>query len=110
MKPVQVLERGIPRKTPAETLNEDNPTDETRDIQKFSQSQLLKELKNKGFKVIDHRYISETVWLVGGEELRPFVEVFKKIKVIFRYVEKGHSLTNYKPSWFAKMKPEKDDV
>lgn len=109
-KPVQVLEREISRKTPAETLNEDNPTDETRDIQKFSQSQLLKELKNKGFKVIDHRYISETVWLVGGEELRPFVEVFKKMKVIFRYVEKGHSLTHYKPSWFAKMKPEKDDI
>lgn len=107
-KTVQVLEKKVALKTPAETLNKTNPTDETREIKKLSQSQLLKELKNKGFKVIDHRYISETVWLVGGEELRPFVEVFKKMKVIFRYVEKGHSLTHYKPSWFAKIKPEKE--
>ena len=68
---------------------------------------MLKELKVKGYKVIDHRYISETVWLVGGKELLPIVEDFKQIKVIFRYVEKGHSLTHYEPTWFAKMKPQK---
>ncbi|MCM3800245.1 hypothetical protein NST17_17810 [Caldifermentibacillus hisashii] len=107
---VQLLERKIAIKIPEETIIETNSLDETGENRKFSQSEMLRELKNKGIKVIDHRYISETVWFVGGEELRPFVEEFKKMEVIFRYVEKGHSLTDYKPSWFAKMKPEKENI
>lgn len=71
------------------------------------QSDMLRETQDKGYEVIDHRDISETVWLVGGEELQPIVEAFKQMKVIFRYVEKGHSLTHYEPAWFAKMKPDK---
>lgn len=99
---IEPIQRRID-KTPinSESVSQNN------ELGNISQSDMLKELRDKGFKVIDHRYISETVWLVGGNELLPIVEDFKQMKVIFRYVEKGHSLTNYKPAWFAKMKPEK---
>ncbi|WP_067724577.1 AAA domain-containing protein [Oceanobacillus damuensis] len=83
-----------------------NATNEDNQIQK-TPSQMLKELKNAGYQIIDNRYISETVWLIGGEELLPIIEDFKRTNTIFRYLEKGHSLTNYKPAWFAKMKREK---
>lgn len=73
------------------------PTEETPEF-------LLKELKQAGHKIIDNRSMTETIWIIGGEELAPVIESFKKHRVIFRYLEKGHSLTHYKPTWFARMK------
>ena len=73
------------------------PTEETPES-------LLKELKQAGHKIIDNRSMTETIWIIGGEELTPVIESFKKHRVIFRYLENGHSLTHYKPTWFAKMK------
>lgn len=69
-------------------------------------SQLIKELKNAGYKIIDNRYISETVWIIGTDELLPIIEDFKQINIIFRYLEKGHSVTHYQSAWFAKVKPD----
>lgn len=83
------------------------PKEEVEPLSSDSPESMLKDLKKAGYLIIDNRSITETVWLVGGEELTPIIEDFKKHKVIFRYLEKGHSLTHYKPTWFAKMKPLK---
>lgn len=87
-----------PNKTSStEEMGSVRPTEETPEF-------LLKELKQAGHKIIDNRSMTETIWIIGGEELTPVIESFKKHRVIFRYLEKGHSLTHYKPTWFAKMK------
>jgi len=69
-----------------------------------SPESMLKDLKKAGYQIIDNRSLTETVWLVGGNELTPIIEEFKKHRVIFRHLEKGHSLTSYQPTWVAKMK------
>jgi len=83
---------------PIEPIEEKNP------FSSDSPEAMLKDLKKAGYRIIDNRSLTETVWLVGGDELTPVVEEFKKHRVIFRYLETGHSLTSYQPTWVAKMK------
>lgn len=89
---------------PKEENNED--TVNINETTTRTPSRLIKELKNAGYKIIDNRYISETVWIIGSDELLTIIEDFKQINVVFRYLEKGHSVTHYQPAWFAKVKPD----
>ncbi|MFB1081569.1 AAA domain-containing protein [Jeotgalibacillus sp. JSM ZJ347] len=83
-------------------LSEEGVMEENRDPE-----ELLKDLKEAGYKVIDHRSLTETIWLVGGHELDSVIEEFAAQNIIFRFRENGHSVTNYEPTWFAKMKVKK---
>jgi very-short-patch-repair endonuclease len=69
-----------------------------------SNSNGLKEyLQKSGYEVIDKRKKGGALWLIGGEELEPFIEkITSSGKIIFNFAKKGSRSTKHKPSWFTK--------
>lgn len=65
--------------------------------------QMLEILKAKGIDVIDNRQKSETLWVIGTEELEEMLEPFKSHNIFFRFMRKGSITTSHQPAWFAKI-------
>lgn len=65
--------------------------------------QMLEIIKAKGIDVIDNRQKSETLWVIGTEELEELLEPFKSHNIFFRFMRNGSLTTSHQPAWFAKI-------
>lgn len=63
---------------------------------------LLALLKEKGIHFIDKRSNGGSLWLIGGNELKPVVEEAKKFGIRFHFKEEGGKATKGSPGWWGK--------
>ncbi|WP_282019823.1 AAA domain-containing protein [Planomicrobium okeanokoites] len=66
--------------------------------------QMLGNLKTKGYQIVDNRKTSETIWIVGNEELKELLIPFQHHYVFFRFMKNGSAATSNRPGWFAKIR------
>ncbi|WP_124071862.1 hypothetical protein [Filibacter tadaridae] len=57
-----------------------------------------------GFEVIDFRLKSETLYVIGGNELEKSLPTYQSHNLLFRPMKKGNKTTGFRPAWFAKIK------
>ncbi|MBR5901820.1 AAA family ATPase [bacterium] len=66
------------------------------------ENDVIKMLRRSNIKYIDKRPVGGLLWIVGGYELKPFVDQCRKIGVYFKYAKNGGKQTGHKPAWWAK--------
>ena len=66
--------------------------------------QMLESLKTKGYQIVDNRKTSETIWVIGNEELKELLIPFQLHYVFFRFMKNGSAATANRPAWFAKLR------
>lgn len=59
-------------------------------------------LKEKGIHFVDKRSNGGSLWLIGGNELKPVVEDAKKFGIRFHFKEDGGKATKGAPGWWGK--------
>lgn len=62
----------------------------------------LKEyLASKGLSIVDKRDIGGSLWVIGGNELKPIFDDLESKDVHFQYVKKGSRSTRHQPGWYT---------
>ncbi|MGG2028728.1 AAA domain-containing protein [Gottfriedia sp. S16(2024)] len=74
----------------------------TKDVSNSNFMNLIEYFSNNGFEVIDKREKGGSLWIVGGDEIKPYINQLQKKKVKFSYSQKGGKATKNRPSWFTK--------
>lgn len=69
-----------------------------------SVDQMLENLKTIGYEIIDNRKNSETIWIIGDENLKDLLIPFQHQYVFFRFTKNGSAATSNRPGWFAKIR------
>ncbi|PGY09141.1 AAA domain-containing protein [Bacillus sp. AFS031507] len=65
---------------------------------------LFSYLTSKNYEVIDKRLKGGSLWLVGGEELKPLINELKQKGISFQFTEKGSRATRQGPGWYTSYK------
>ena len=62
----------------------------------------LKEfLITMGYEIVDKRDRGGALWLIGGQELSPFISELKKDHISFTYAYNGSKASNKRPAWYT---------
>lgn len=60
-------------------------------------------LNGSGIKYVDRRNNKNgKLWIIGGNELKNFVEYAKQFKIYFKFQPEGDADTKHKPGWWIK--------
>ena len=63
---------------------------------------LLGRLKDEGAEIVDKRKNGGALWIIGGKNLKPIMQEFKKFGVQFSFKAGGGKATGGRDSWWAK--------
>ena len=54
-----------------------------------------------GYEIVDKRDKGGALWLIGGQELSPFISEFKIDHISFTYAYNGSKASNKRPAWYT---------
>jgi len=62
---------------------------------------LKKYLTSFGYEEIDMRHKNGALWLIGVEELSPFISKLRKEQITFNFAYNGSKSTKNQPAWYT---------
>ncbi|GEL78694.1 AAA domain-containing protein [Tenuibacillus multivorans] len=62
---------------------------------------LIEHLANKGLSVVDKRDKGGSLWVVGGNELKPIFKELANEEIYFQYAPNGSRSTKKQPGWYT---------
>jgi Superfamily I DNA and RNA helicases and helicase subunits len=82
----------------------DMKIDQVDSLKKFDPSQIVAELRNSGFEVIDKRPVGGSLWVIDDPRFKDTLTVLGAMGYQFIFAPNGSGSTKDRPAWYTKRK------